>query len=149
MIDAICAALADIGGDVTGIVKAFDPPPPNLDGGVLPALYVLTGQAQHDDLRLGADNVLVTRDLRVQVAVIPTASGDPNTRERICRPLLEAVTAAYRSHPHLKGLARVREMRVASDSGIVLLPEWGARYIGFELRIAVITVETRSIARGE
>lgn len=149
MIEQICSTLADIGREAAGICTVFDPPPPNLESGALPALYVFTGSATHNDAALGPNLVQVTRTLRVQVAVIPTGAGDPKTRESACRPLLDAVMAAYWKHPHLNQTARVRSARVVSDSGVVLLPEWGMRFIGFEVRVEVVTIEPRAIAKGE
>jgi hypothetical protein len=149
MIEDICTALADIGGMATGIRTAFDPPPPNLESGALPALYVFTGGGIPDDKLPGSKLVQMTRTLRVQVAVLPTGMGDPKTRETQCRPLLDALYAAIWAHPRLNKLARVRSARVTSDSGIVLLPEWGMRFIGFEVRVEVITIEPRTIAKGE
>ena len=149
MIEAIFAKIQEIGAGVSGITTAYDPPPVELPSDMLPALYAFTGQASYNKSALGPKMLEVTREIRVQVAVIPTGQGDPNTREKDCRPLIDATVAAYQQHPELKKLARVREANVLSDSGVVLLPEWGMKYIGFEIRLQVVTTEPRSIAQGE
>ena len=149
MIEAIFAKIQEIGATVSGIREAIDPPPANLNSDQLPALYAFTGQASYNESALGPRMVEVTREIRVQVAVVPTGQGDPNTREKDIRPLIDATVAAFQQHPALKKLVRVRKASVLSDSGIVLLPEWGMKYIGFELRLRVETTEPRTIAQGE
>ena len=149
MISTLTAAIKAIGEQVTGIVTAFDPPPAGLNSADLPALFAFTGNASHGDTQYGANKVLVTRIYRIQVAVIPSALGDPNTRETLCRPLLDATVDTFQMHPTLGKIARVRRSRVVSDSGIVLLPEWGGKYIGFEVRLEVETIEPRTYAKGE
>lgn len=149
MIELICSALVDVGRTATGITTAFDPPPPGLESGALPALYVFTGQGVPEDTLPGSLLVKMTRSFRMQVAVIPTGQGDPKTRETLCRPLIDAVYAAIWAHPRLDKLARVRSAKATSDSGVVILPEWGMKFIGFEVRIEVVTIEPRTVAKGE
>lgn len=148
MIQTVTAAIKTIGEGATGIVAAFNPPPVSLNTADLPALYTFTGNARHSD-ELGPNKVVVMRVYRVQVAVIPIGQGDPNTRELLCQPLLDQVIEQYRKYPHLDKTARVRASRIVSDSGIVLLPEWGGKYIGFEIRLEVYTIEPRTYAQGE
>lgn len=148
MISTITEAIKTIGEGVTGIVTAFNPPPVNLNTGDLPALYTFTGNASYSD-ELGPNRVVIRRTYRVQVAIIPTGQGDPNTRELLCQPLLDQVVDQYWQYPRLGRTARIRSARVVSDSGIVLLPEWGGKYIGFEIRLEVTTIEPRTIAKGE
>ncbi len=149
MIEAIFAKIQEIGASVSGVTEAYDPPPANLNSDLLPALYAFTGGASYDESALGPKMVDVTREIRVQVAVIPTGQGDPNTREKDFRPLIDATVSAYQQHPALKKLARVRKASVLSDTGVVILPEWGMKYIGFEIRLRVVTTEPRTIAQGE
>lgn len=146
MVDKISDALATIGATVTGIKLASDPPPANPLSGNLPLLYVLSGPALHDD----AEQIVeITRTFRVQVAVIPTGLGDPNAREKACRPLLDAVTEKYRSYYRLASVDFVERVRVVRDSGIVVLPEYGYKYIGFEVQVEVIYFAPRSFTTGE
>ncbi len=149
IIETLTAAIKTIGENASGIVNAFDPPPAGINTADLPALYTFTGNAVHNDTEYGANRILVRRIFRVQVAVIPTGQGDPNTRETLCRPLLDNVLDQFRKYPTLGKTARIRKSRIVSDSGIVLLPEWGAKYIGFEIRIEVETIEPRTYAQGE
>jgi len=146
MVDKISDALATIGGAVSGIKLSSDPPPANPQSANLPLLYVLSGPAAHDDAE---QLVEVTRTFRVQVAILPTGLGDPNMREKTCRPLLDAVTEKYRSYYNLASVPFVERIRLVRDSGIVVLPEYGYKYIGFELQIEVTYFATRSFASGE
>jgi hypothetical protein len=145
-ISLVCSGIRTIGTPITGITTAFATPPANLETAELPALYPFTGAMSPDEE--DSTSVTETRTYRVQVAVLPTGQGDPNTREALCRPLLEAVNAAYRIHFGLGNVVGVQNSRVVSDSGIVLLPEWGGKFIGFEVRLAVTTIRERIFAHG-
>jgi hypothetical protein len=148
-IQLVCAGIQTIGAAVSGITMAFDVPPANLETAELPALFVFTGRASDDEEILGSDEVMETRTYRVQVAVLPTGQGDPNTRERLCRPLIEAVVQAFESHPSLGGVAGVQNAYPSGDSGVAILPEWGGKFIGFEVQLSVTTVRDRVLASGE
>lgn len=145
-INLVCSGIQTIGAAVSGITTAWSTPPAGLETAELPALYAFTGAMAPDEE--DSSSVTETRTFRVQVAVLPTGQGDPNTREALCRPLLEAVNAAFREHFGLGGVAGVQVVRVVSDSGIVLLPEWGGKFIGFEVRLAVMTIRERIWAHG-
>ncbi len=145
-INLVCSGIQTIGTGITGITKAFATPPAGLETAELPALYAFTGAMTPDDE--DSSFVTETRAFRVQVAVLPTGQGDPNTREAKCRPLLEAVNAAFRARFGLGGVEGVQTSRVVSDSGIVLLPEWGGKFIGFEVRLAVTMIRERHFAHG-
>lgn len=144
LIDDVCAGIKTVGAGAPGVKTAFDPPPVNIETGFLPALYTFLGSANHNETAYGPNTVMVTRTYRVQVAVIPTGQGNPNTRESQIRPLLQNVIEHYRKYPHLSRTNHVRDARVISDSGIVILPEWGGKFIGFEIRLAVTTLEPRT-----
>jgi hypothetical protein len=141
LLENICTAISTVGGGVTGITKAFDPAPANIDTQYLPALFAFTGPSTQDDETLGDELVITRRIFRVQVAVIPTGQGDPNTREVKCRPLLENTLKRFRSYQQLGKTAFVHLSRPLSDTGIVVLPEWGGKFIGFEIRLEVAYVE--------
>jgi hypothetical protein len=139
LIGDICSRIVStLGAAVTGITLAVDPPPPKLDTANLPALWAFTGPAVNDDEVLGEGMILTSRSIRVQVAVIPLGRGDPATRESLCRPLLEAVREKYYTTSSLRSLAWIQDVRVMGDSGIVVLPEYGSQYIGFEVRLEVL-----------
>jgi hypothetical protein len=148
MIEEVCASITSIGAAVEGITTAIDPPPVNLNSANLPAQVIFTGQAQRDD-SAGPNLFVVTRMYRVQVAAIPTGQGNPNARETVVRPLLQAHVAAFETHPTLGKLAGVRSAKVVYDSGVILLMEYGQKYIGYEIGLQVVTVERRTIAKGE
>lgn len=141
LLETICTAITTVGGGTTGITKSFDPAPDNLDTAHLPALFAFTGPATQDDELLGDGNVVIRRIFRVQVAVIPTGQGSPATRESKCRPLLENVIKRFRSYQQLSKTSFVHLSRPVSDTGIVVLPEWGGKFIGFEIRLEVVYVE--------
>ncbi|MHB0922632.1 MAG: hypothetical protein ACYC3H_01535 [Bellilinea sp.] len=144
IIDDVCSGINVVGASAPGITRAFNPPPVSIETAHLPALYAFLGSANHNETAYGPNMVLTTRTYRVQVAVIPTGQGNPNTRELQIRPLLQNVIEHYRKYPRLSRTNRVREARVVSDSGIVILPEWGGKFIGFEIRLAVTTLEPRA-----
>jgi hypothetical protein len=146
MLDTISDALVTIGATIPGIRLAIDPPPPNPVSANLPLLYVLSGEATHSD---GEQFVEVARTFRVQVAVMPVALGDPYTREKTCRPLVDLVTEKYRSYFRLASVNWVQRVRVLRDSGIVVLPEYGYKYIGFEVPVQVTYIAPRTFAPGE
>ncbi|MFA5836176.1 MAG: hypothetical protein WC837_04385 [Bellilinea sp.] len=143
IIETVCAGIKTVGALAPGIVTAFDPPPVSIETAHLPALYAFLGSASHSE-DYGPNRILTTRTYRVQVAVIPTGQGNPNTRESLVRPLLQTTIETYRKFPRLYKTAYVRDAHVASDSGIVILPEWGGKYIGFEIRLTVETIEPRA-----
>lgn len=145
-INLVCTGIQTIGTGITGITKAFATPPAGLETAELPALFAFTGGMTPTDE--DSSSVTETRTYRVQVAVLPTGQGDPNTREEKCRPLLEAAVGAFREHFGLGGVEGVQHSQVLSDSGVVVLPEWGGKFIGFEIRLAVTTIRDRHFAHG-
>jgi hypothetical protein len=147
MIASLTAAIKTIGAAASGIKSGFDPAPNDLNSSSLPALWCFTGPAREDQSQF-SDYASVVRTMRVQVAVLPTAQGTPAEREKKCRPLLDAVTAQLRSYPHL-GVDWVQKAQVAGDSGIVILPEYAGKYIGFEIQLEVAYYVKRTYAAGE
>lgn len=148
MISNICAKIALIGAEITGINAngVFDPPPVNLQTADLPALFVWTGTATHDESVMGEGFVDTTRRFYLQVAVIPIGQGDPNTRESLVRPLLDSALTVFRKYQNLKGLEFVEKVVVGSDSGVIVLPEYGGKFIGFEIPIDVKYFALRTYA---
>lgn len=145
------AAIKSIGQTITGLITVFDLAPEKLDSAELPALYPLTSQASYNQAVKGESMVEVVRVYRVQVPVIPIGLANPQTRESMCQPLIESVVNKYQGYPTLNNCAFVRAngVSVLSDSGIVVLPEWGAKYVGFEIRLQVIYYVPRTYAAGE
>lgn len=148
-VDDICDALIAIGATVTGVTSAIDPPPANPTTAVLPLLYVFTGPATVLEDEHGETWDTLVRQFRLQVAVIPTGQGDPNTRETLVRPLIDAAVDKFRSYPQLNGLKFVERLRVVSDSGVAILPEYGGKFIGFEVRLEVQYIQRRALAARE
>jgi hypothetical protein len=148
-LNLISSELVKIGKSVTGIVSAIDPPPANPDSAKLPFLYVFSGNAQHDEERLGESYVETKRVFRIQVAIVPTGQGDPNTREAKCRPILDAVVQKYQSYATLSSLDFVERIKTLTDSGIVVLAEYGYKFIGFEIQIEVTYFSQRNYAATE
>lgn len=151
-------AIAEIGTEIIGANKlttAFATAPEKLDTAELPALYTLTGAATNDESTFGENEERITRMYRVQVAVIPTGQATPTIRETTCRELLELVSKQLSKHPFLKNTASstsnlgVEEAQVVGDSGIVILPEFGMNFVGFEIRLKVTYVQEREFADQE
>jgi hypothetical protein len=151
MLTDICAKIALIGAEITGISSTgvFDPPPANLQTADLPAMFTWTSAAQHNESMLGEDFVETTRRFYVQIAVIPMGQGDPNTREKLARPLIEATLTTFRKHPKLKGLDWIEKVVVGSDSGIIILPEYGGKFIGVEIPLDITYIVPRTYAANE
>ena len=125
--------------------------PANLDTAQLPALYSLTGSATYNESTMGEWFEEVTRIYRIQVPVVPIGQANPETRESLCRPLIEKTAYTFNQYPTLGNCQGVRAngVRVLSDSGIVVLPEWGAKFVGFEIRLQVVYDVPREFAPGE
>jgi hypothetical protein len=151
IITLLCAKLATIGAAIPHqpAVTAYDPPPAGLKTANLPALFVYTGAASHNEGEMGENFISTTRRFYVQIAVIPTGQGDPNTREKSVRPLLEAALAHFHQYPHFSDISFVERVTVASDSGISILPEYGGIFIGFEIPIDIKYFLARTYATGE
>ncbi len=143
--ERICA----VGREVPGIKIAIDPAPPVISSGDLPALWVFTDPAKYDDEEYGPEAILTTRMFRIQIAVLTIQEGDPLTRESRCRPLLDGVVRKFQSLSTLRNLPFVNSHRVTSDSGIVILPEYGSKFIGFEVRLEVEYLYQRVYESGE
>lgn len=146
----VCAAIASIGTAnkaTLGIAAAEDPPPATIDTAKMPLLYTFTGPARYTE---GMDDfVIEQRDYRIQVAVLPLGEASPYLREARVRPILVATRDLYFSYPTLDQVARVQAATPQGDSGVVILPEWGQKYIGFELRLQVIEYVPRTYADKE
>lgn len=141
----IAKGIRAVGAGITGL-NALDPAPVSLDSTQLPAQVCFTGSAESEDAGTGENWVTVRRTMRVQIAMMPTGQANPEDRELMCRPMIDRVNAEYRRWPQLKGVAYVQEATVISDSGIVILPEWGGKFIGFELRVRVEYLQPKNLA---
>lgn len=150
-ITEICAKLAEIGAGITGINQngVFDPPPAELLTAHLPAHFTWVGAGAHSESSLGEMFVETTRRFYVQVAVLPLGQGNPNNREKLVRPLLQAALAQHRKYLTLSTLDWVEKSEIRSDSGVIILPEYGGKFIGFEIPIDITYIEPRTIAAGE
>jgi hypothetical protein len=113
--------------------------PAKLDTEQLPALYTLTQNANYFVSQYGENLLLATRVYRIQVPVIPIGQANAETRESLCQPLLETVTKTFIGYPTLNNCEGVQAggSKVVSDSGIVVLPEYGAKFVGFQVNLQV------------
>jgi len=130
----VCAAIVAVGGAVSGIATATDPPPEKLDSAQMPALYVRTGDATWD-----MSSYLMpksTRAYRARVAIAPLGQANPPLLESRVRELLIPLVTAYYNAPTLNRV--VLQATVSSDGGIVILPEYDA--VGFEIVLEVVDV---------
>lgn len=143
-IDLVCGALVALldglavtSGSTAYTLRASDPPPDKLDTAQLPAAWVFTGPAV--DEWSGHTLGQVTRQYAVQVAVLPVGQSTPGQREQRTRPFVEAVRARLAANPQLGGgVPWLLRASITGDSGLVLLPEFGGNYIGFELRLETL-----------
>lgn len=144
---AAIAALANTNKVTLGIAIAKDPPPPDLDTASLPCLYTFTGPATYQEF--ADDFITETRLYRIQVAVLTQGEASPKLREERTRPILIATRNLYFSYPQLDSVTSVQSATPLGDSGVVLLPEWGQKFIGFELRLQVVEYVPRTYGSGE
>ena len=141
-IGLINKGLIDIAKTAAGVTAGFYPPPPQLDTVSLPAVFAFTGSGSY---KLDETEIFqVTRIFRVQVACLPTGQGNPKDREEQIPPLIVNVAHALNAKQYTHHLDFVEEIRVVNDSGLVILPEWGAKFIGFELQVEVKYFERRT-----
>lgn len=145
-VQTVPPAIAAVGTGISGITTATDPPPAAIETAQLPCLFTFTGEATYE---WGDDHGYETRVYRVQVAVIPRVQATPETREVRCRPLIVAVRNALASSPQIGAVARVLGAKVIGDSGPAVLPEFEMKYIGFEVRLEVLSIVARVYDAGE
>lgn len=142
-IETVPAAIVEIGAEITGIVSAIDPPPVNMDTADLPLLMCWAGRATDAESLLGDFAFTETRAYRVQVAVSPRGQKTEAEIETLVRGLLPKVKDVYRSRPNLasetykNGVPWLQSCRVTGDSGIIALPEYEGKFIGFEIYLEV------------
>lgn len=150
----IPAAVIDTLVSLSELTLATDPPPANIETAQLPCAWCFTGEAVYEEALEGESSthkmLYVDRTYRVQVAVLPLNQATPETRETRVRPVLIAVRDRLISYsPSLGGTAGVLEARVQGDSGVAVLPEYGGKYLGFEVRIGVRSILAIEYAEGE
>ena len=118
------------------LVKCWPVPPDQIDTVLLPASYVLTGAGN----RTSGDSVSSeTRTYRVQFPILAKGAVTPMLRETRCRPLLLRALAVLDAFPTLRHKNMLGDQHpigiqsafVRGDSGIVVLPEYGGRFVGF------------------
>jgi len=141
----ICEAIKNIGAKVDGIETAFSEPPVKLDTAELPALYPFTGPAVYDGEVEGDDGLIVTRQYRVHVATSMKGQDDEIAAEQNGKTLLEAVVLRFANRPSLANTAGVIEAKVLSDTGVIILPEYSGKVIGFEVVVQVSEYVIREI----
>jgi hypothetical protein len=125
-------------GTVTYTVKAFDPPLAKApDTAQLPALYIYTRRGVYDWDYYGDNFGREVREYSIRLAVLPAAEATPELIEIRCRPALVAVRDRYASRPSLGNLAGVQSALITSDSGPIVLPEYGGVNIGIEFVMSV------------
>lgn len=130
------------------LVTSFSTAPEKLDTGEIPALYSLTSSATRTN-QFGEREEYLTRVYRVQVAVVPTGQATPTEREKLCRDLLEKVRKQFNRFPRLNDCNGVFTAKVIGDSGVVILPEFGMKFVGFEIRLQVTYVDVIDFAENE
>lgn len=140
--------IAGICSSVQGMKKTFSTAPVKLDTEELPAQYTLTGSANELTV-FGENEEYVRRTYRVQVAVLPTGQANAEAREKACRELLEKTRKQLNRYPMLNNCDRVLKSKVVSDSGVVVLPEFGQAFVGFEVRLQVDYFEEIDFAEQE
>lgn len=133
-VNEICTAIVTVGGAVSGIVSAGDPPPEKIDSAEMPALYVFTGPSTYNTDMYAV--VEETRQYRVRVAVAPEGQANPPLLESRVRTLIPLIRAAFVAVPTLNRV--VLRCSVLGDSGVIQLPEYNA--VGFEVRLEVLDV---------
>jgi hypothetical protein len=149
-LDAVCERIAALATDnLSGITAAFDPPPAQIDTAELPALYVLAGEASNDWETHGDYEGLESRRFNVHVPIIARGQGNLIVAQERARPLLPQVKELYFARPTLGGLTGIWQSNVIGDTGVVILPTYGEKFIGFEVQLNVSVIIQRAYAAGE
>ena len=136
-IGTICEAIKTIGAGVDGIKASFTEPPVKLDTAELPALYPFTGSAAYDWNTSGDETGIVTRQYRIHVAIVPRGQDNEIIAEQKGKTLLEAVALRFANRPSLGNTPGVQYAEVVSDGTVIVLPEYGGKFIGFEVILSV------------
>lgn len=144
---ALSGVTATTSDSVALTVIAYDPPPVAMDSIKLPAAYIFTGSADYDT-EASADQYMEARAYEVHCAIGAEAQMNENIRERHARALIPAIQARLMKYQNL-GVAQVLYIRVTSDSGPIVLPEYGGLYVGFIINLTVNELITRTYATGE
>ena len=148
-IDDVSKRIVQIAGTVAGIKRTYDPAPPNMLSDDLVCSWVFTDPAQYLDFEDDENVIQTVRIFRIQTACLTIAQGDPYNRETIVRPLIDTMVRKFQGYSTLNNLSFVRSHRVVSDSGVVILPEYGGQFIGFEVRLSVEYLYDRVFEPGE
>jgi hypothetical protein len=145
----IPAAIVAVAALSTQVQKAEDPPPPQIASADVPFVYVRAGPARHELVREGEDYRRVEREYYVRCATTAKATGTPSQRETIGRAVLADLIATLVKYPKLNATVGVVRADVERDTGIVELPDFDNKWVGFEIRMRVVEQLARTYAAGE
>ncbi len=160
-INTIAAAISEITNGtaatvdtVTYTINGIDPPPSQLATAKLPCAYTLSGEAQYDTTSYGADNLLETRQYRVQCVIEASEQMYREKREKVTRALIVALRDKLAGYPNLRTVsgstAGVLNAVPTGDSGPIAIQDTpNQEYVGFELTLQVSELISRTYAANE
>lgn len=142
------ARIAAICELMTGIVSGHAQIPRGLTSSELPAVVVLTGEAE----RQREDNVIyVNRRYRLALLVKAWAAGIEGEAEELCEPFFARFEEMFHARPSLQLsnnttlLAGVQNSDLGNDTGVTNIEIAGGAYAGviFDLNVQSVRVITR------
>ena len=127
------ARLAAICATITGVLDTYAGMPRNIAGANLPAVVVLTGEAE----RTRQDNMLtITRVYRLALLVKPWAEGIELEAEALCEPFFARFEDTLHARPSLQltdnttMLAGVQDAWLGNDTGVTNIELAGVGFAG-------------------
>lgn len=149
-ISSITSRISSLSKLVSGVHDSIDPPPPAIVSANLPLSIVFTGESSSDDgNEYGDDLTLISRVFLLQIFALSIMSGTPSNRESVVRPIIDAARSLFDGYPTLDDLPFVVRSKVLGDSGPAILPEYGGKFIGTEIRLQVTYLVPRIYLHGE
>lgn len=131
---------------IESIKTAFAYPPVKLDSAQLPSLYVIPGPAVYRNWT--ETKIVIQRDYNLRVPVGTVTSSTPEARIREIDPIITDVLVHFSGLSHM-GQTDIFEMRVLNDTGIRVLSDYGAKFIGFVITIQIEQMKGLNYASNE
>lgn len=153
-IELIKQRLAEIGGSVPGVTRAYAEAPQALPPADLPLMLVLAGGVSGFTV-LGETLAEENRNFKLRLYVAPIGQGYDGDAEKQVEPFLTEVRDTFVAHPALGNslaggvIPFVEKMTWLGDSGIAVVPFGGENFLGAEFNVSVRTVVPLRITQFE
>ena len=134
-VDTVIPVLTAINAAITGVVRAYDTLPGSLNAADCPAMLIIPGPAEQEQITL--QGMLEERIYTLLVYVKPIALDKFNEAYNDARAFFRRVQEAYGAANRLNDLATVLDAHIVSDSGVQPLVYGQVQYAGIEFRLRV------------